>query len=36
MGLLMHDYDSRLVSRWRFASVLLDFALIFGVWSLLL
>jgi len=32
----MRTYDSRLVSRWRFASMLLDVALIIGVWSLLL
>jgi hypothetical protein len=32
----MGAYDSRLVSRWRFASVVLDFALIIVVSTLLL
>jgi hypothetical protein len=35
LGLLMHGYDSRLVFQWRFASMLLDLALIIGVWSVL-
>jgi hypothetical protein len=35
MGLLMRGYDPGLVSKWRFASVLLDLALIIGVWSVL-
>jgi hypothetical protein len=29
-------HDDRLVSKWRFASLLLDFALIIGISSLLL
>lgn len=35
-GGFMRVYDSRLVSRWRFASLLLDAALIISVSSLLL
>jgi hypothetical protein len=33
---LMRGYDTRLVSRWRFASMVLDIALIVGVSSLFL
>jgi hypothetical protein len=35
-GGLMREYDSQLVSRWRFTSLLLDVALIISVSSLLL
>jgi len=31
-----YNHDVQLVSRWRFASFLLDFALIIGISSLLL
>jgi hypothetical protein len=36
VGMPRNNCDVHLVSRWRFASLLLDFALIIGVFALLL